>query len=152
MIRSRVFTYGFRLFFGLGAAAMVAAVVFALGSSFDVTDEGWMDRVLGPVTLGWKGGVGSHLGYVTLLATALLAGTVGTMLVALRDADAEAQAQVLEVDKAPVAELPSGFCGAPFLGGVVTLVGIVGLVLNPMVSVGAMVAGLAVAVIWTVRG
>ena len=51
------------------AAALVAAMVSAMGSD---TEQGWMDRIVGPMTVGWKGGVGDHLAYTVLLGLAPL--------------------------------------------------------------------------------
>ena len=59
MLRSRMFTTAFRFFAGLAAFSLVAA--FVLGFSSEVQTP--MDRILGPLTLGWKGGVGNHFGY-----------------------------------------------------------------------------------------
>jgi len=56
---------------------------------------------VGPVSLGWKGGVGDHVGYVLLVGLATIAGATGLVLVAIRDADPAAQAELLGLDSVP---------------------------------------------------
>ena len=46
--------------------SVLGALVFAVNG-----DEGLIDNVLGPLTVGWKGGVGPHVGYVILIGTAV---------------------------------------------------------------------------------
>ena len=59
MLRSRMFTTAFRFFAGLAIASLVAA--FLVGFTSEIQTP--MDRILGPLTLGWKGGVGNHFAY-----------------------------------------------------------------------------------------
>ena len=47
---------------------------------------------VGPLSLGWKGGVGDHIGYGVLVALAAVSLTVSLVLVSFRDADAAAHA------------------------------------------------------------
>jgi len=54
MLSSRMFTTAFRFFAGLAIFSLIAA--FAIG--FTSESQSLMDRVLGPISLGWKGGVG----------------------------------------------------------------------------------------------
>ena len=59
-----MFTTGSKWFFGLGAVALVLAAAY-----------GWStggDR-LGPVTAGYWGAVGDHLGYTLLVSTGIAA-------------------------------------------------------------------------------
>ena len=70
MLRSRMFTPAFRFFAGLAAFSLVAA--FIVGFSSEVQSP--MDRILGPLTLGWKGGIGNHFGYTFFVG---LFGAVG---------------------------------------------------------------------------
>ena len=53
-----MFTPGFKLFFGIAVALATAAVIhgYTTGGTH-----------VGPISLGWKGGVGDHLGYGILL-------------------------------------------------------------------------------------
>lgn len=151
MIRSRVLTYGFRLFFGFAVLAFFGSFVFAIGSSIDTSDQGVVDNVLGPLTAGWKGGIGSHLGYVVLLGTSVAAAFVAFMLIAFRDADPDAQAQVVHTDQVPLTRAPSGASYAPIVGGMVAVGAIVGLVGEPRVFQASLIAALMIAFVWTVR-
>lgn len=151
MIRSRVLTYGFRLFFGFAVFAFFGSFVFAIGSSIDTSDQGLVDNVLGPLTAGWKGGIGSHLGYVVLLGTSAVAGFIAAMLIAFRDADPDAQAQIVHTEQVPLTRAPSGASYAPIVGGMVAVGAIVGLVGEPRVFQASLIAALMIAFVWTVR-
>lgn len=151
MIRSRVLTYGFRLFFGFAVFAFLASFVFAIGSSMDVSDQGVVDSVLGPLTAGWKGGIGSHLGYVVLLGTSAVAAFVAFMLVAFRDADPDAQAQLVHTEQVPLTKAPGGASYAPVVGAMLAVALIVGLVGEPRLFQAAIIGTLLVAFVWTVR-
>ena len=48
-----MFTTGFKFFFGLTIALTVGAVAYGYSTG---------GEHVGPVTLGWKGGVGDHVG------------------------------------------------------------------------------------------
>jgi hypothetical protein len=93
-----MFTPGSRLFFGFAFAGLVAMFVYGVasvqGGGVDylgfVDAEAW----LGSASLGWKGGVGDHVGYFVLMLFAVSAGFIGIMLVAFRDADPEALAEL----------------------------------------------------------
>ena len=77
---------GFKLWFGLFVAAVMAAVLAGYTSGATET---------GPISVGWKGGVGNHVSYVIILSAAAGLALVGLVALAFRDADAEAQAEVL---------------------------------------------------------
>jgi ABC-type nitrate/sulfonate/bicarbonate transport system permease component len=49
MLRSRMFTTAFRFFAGLAIASLVAAFVVGVTSETQTP----MDRILGPLTMGW---------------------------------------------------------------------------------------------------
>ena len=84
-----MFTTGFKFFFGLALALAGAAVIagYATGGNH-----------VGPISLGWKGGVGDHVAYITLVGLAVVSGVVGLIVVAFRDADPSAQAHYLGVE------------------------------------------------------
>ena len=133
-------TTGFKFFFGLFAALAAAAVVYGYTSG---------GNHVGPISMGWKGGVGDHIGYgvlATLSAVSLFASLV---LVAFRDADADAQADLLGVDEAPpLAPVKAGWW--PTVGAFGVGAAVIGLVLHPAVfALGLAVVALA-AVEWTI--
>ena len=77
-----MFTTGFKLYFGIAVGLFIAAIVhgYATGGGH-----------VGPLTWGWKGGVGDHIGYVVLMGLSVVSGTLGLVLVAFRDADPAAR-------------------------------------------------------------
>lgn len=88
-------TKGSRFFFGFAALAYLGAIVYGLSTG---------GHVFGVFSLGYKEGVGEHLGYTMLLGSAVVSAFLGFICIALRDADPEAEAQVAHVDHAPPAE------------------------------------------------
>lgn len=151
MLQSRVLTPGFKLFGGIAVVAFVGAFVFAVGGNFANTDQGLIDSVVGPLTFGWKGGVGSQLGYALLLGTAVGSGAVAGMIQAFRDADPESQAEVTQVEVRPLTAIPHGASYAPIavaLAGVGLLIGLAAS--TPLAMASAFVIA-ATAVVWTTR-
>jgi hypothetical protein len=104
-------TPGARLFFGFSAIGLVATIVYGLstgeatsGQYLGVVDaEAWR----GVISLGWSGGIGDHVGYLTLLGFTVVSGFIGAILVAFRDADAEAVAQLTPTGEIPPAQAPT---------------------------------------------
>ena len=56
---------------------------------------------VGPVTLGWKGGVGDHVGYLVLIGGAFASACAAGIIVAFRDADPTAQSHYMGVEATP---------------------------------------------------
>jgi hypothetical protein len=134
-------TTGSKWFYGLGFVALAMAAAY-----------GWTTggNGLGPVTVGYKGGVGDHLGYGILLAAGLLSLGQGIVLTAWRDADPQAQAQLARVDALPTAR-PASIsywpAAAAFGAGLVCIGLVAG---KPLFIAGAVVLGIVV-VEWTVQ-
>ena len=135
-----MFTTGFKLFFGISVTLTGAAVVYGYTSG---------GTHIGPVSMGWKGGVGDHVGYGVLATLSGVALVTSLVLVAFRDADPEAQAQVLGVDEAPSA--PAVAAGWwPVVASFGVGAAVVGLVLHPAVfGLGLAITALAM-VEWTI--
>lgn len=93
-IRSKMFTPAFKFFAALAMASLVAA----FASAITTNDDPWMDRLLGPITLGWKGGVGNHLYYVMFVGLAIVSATLAIVSVAFRDTDPKAQKELTGSD------------------------------------------------------
>ncbi|HEY6530709.1 MAG TPA: hypothetical protein VIY72_00295 [Acidimicrobiales bacterium] len=148
MLRSRMFTTAFRFFAGLAAASLLAA--FAVG--FTSETQELMDRILGPLTLGWKGGIGNHLAYTFFVGVGTVSAVLAGMLVAFRDADPEAEAQVLHIESVPLTRAPTGDNFLPALGAFAVVLTMIGLATD---AVGLGYAGIAVLVcvafVWTLR-
>ncbi len=91
-------TPGFRLFFGFSLAGLVGLFLYGVASNPAdgkeylgvVEAQDW----IGAVSLGWKGGIGDHVGYLILLLFAIASAVIAVMLVAFRDADPDAVAEL----------------------------------------------------------
>lgn len=100
-------TTGAKFYFGLGFLLLVGAVLY--GWTSGGVDWGLFPghmgdmyfQLLGALTLGYKGAVGDHVGYGVLLGGSAVATTMGAFMVAFRDADAKAVAEVAGLPEAP---------------------------------------------------
>ncbi len=129
-----------KFYFGIAMAAIGAAVVGGYTSGGDG---------VGPLSAGYKGGVGDQVSYTILLTVAFVALIVGGLLTWFRDADAEAAASTLGRSDAPVGQNPAAPSVWPILAGIGMGALAVGFAISP-VLVGVGVAILAmVAVEWT---
>lgn len=98
-----MFTTGSKWFFGLAAAAFVAALVY--GGATSGTEIG-MSTFTGVLTFGYKGGVGDHVGYAILMGLAGASLFLGTTTAAFRDSSVEAGAELLERETVPEVVAP----------------------------------------------
>jgi hypothetical protein len=148
MLRSRMFTTAFRFFAGLAAVSLLAA--FAVG--FTSETQELMDRILGPLTLGWKGSVGNHIAYTFFVGLGATSAALAGILVAFRDADPEAEAQVVHTESVPLTRAPAGDNFLPALGAFSLVLIMIGLATD---AVGLAYTGVAIAVsvafVWTLR-
>ena len=120
-----MFTTGFKFFFGLFSAFCVAALVYGYTTGGDH---------VGPLSLGWKGSVGDHIGYGLLVALACVSLTISLVLVSFRDADAAAQAHLQNLAEVLTDQpVTAGFW--PVVASFGVGAAAVGLVLHPMVFV-----------------
>lgn len=125
-----MFSPGFRLFMGLSGFAFVAAFFYGVvsGDGGGADYLGFLDAEswVGALSLGWKGGVGDHVGYVILIMLSVVAGGLALMLVAFRDADAESVAE-LNGGELPPAQGPTTTNYWPIVGAFGAGVTIIGL-------------------------
>jgi len=144
-----VFTTGSKWFFGVATAALVGALVY--GGATNPSQVG-MSTFMGVLTLGYKGGVGDHMGYAVLMAIAGMAVFLGATTAAFRDSDVEAEADLLGVEPAAVPEVTAPARGSywPVIGafGAGTLV--VGLVTSSALVMLGIVVVVAVAFEWAI--
>jgi hypothetical protein len=134
-------TTGSKWYFGLGIVTLV------LAWSYGWTTGG---NGLGPLSAGWKGGVGDHFGYGVLLTAAVLSLFLGVVSTAVRDADAAAVAQVAGTDSVP-AVTPAGTSYWPPVAAFGVALVAIGLVSEPVLFVfGLIVLGI-VLIEWTVQ-
>jgi hypothetical protein len=141
-------TTAFRFFAALAVAGLIGALVSAVGSN---PEDGWMDRVLGPLTVGWKGGVGDHLGYTVLLSMAVVAALLAAIHIAFRDADPESEAEVVHMDSVPLTRAPSGTNFLPLVAAFGVAVLMIGQITNKFVTVAGLALLAVVIGVWMLR-
>ena len=134
-----MFTTGFKHFFGISLVLAVASVAYGYATG---------GGNVGPISIGWKGGVGDHVGYTVLASLSIITGVVGVILVAFRDADPSAQAHMLGVETVATNPPVRGtFWPVVAAFGAATVV--VGLVLHAAVFVLGIVIIVMAAIEWT---
>ncbi len=135
-------TTGTKLYIAIGIFGLVAAGVYGVGSGGDC---------VGVLSLGFKGGVGEHLGYSVLLTFGAAAMAVGSALSAFRDADAAAQVGAIDADVVPRVQAPSTASPWPIAGAFGAGIGLLGLVVSPpLFWIGLVMTGIVI-VEWTVQ-
>jgi hypothetical protein len=148
MLRSRAFTPAFRFLAGLSVLSLVAAFVVGVSSEYQEP----LDRIIGPLSLGWKGGVGNHVAYTMFVGLFAVSAGLAGLLVAFRDADPEAEAEVVHTESVPLTRAPAGMNYLPAFAAVGVTVVLIGLA---TASTGFALAGAAFLVIigftWTLR-
>jgi hypothetical protein len=159
-MRTRMLTPGFKLFFGLFAFLFLGAMLFGVSSELQTANttvssnldaNGQIDTITGPLTLGWKGGVGNHLGYAILLTGAAAAAFLAFVLIAFRDADPDAAAQSVQLDSVPLTKAPAGVNYAPIIAAFALAVIALGWIVNTNLLYAGIVLLVATMAVWTVR-
>lgn len=161
--KTRAITQGFKLFGGLAAVALTAALITGFsackpdwtGWSYPPVQctggPGLVDSVLGPITLGWKGAIGDHFVFTLFVAFAAVSLFVAGFLTAFRDADPRSVAEAARTDVAPPVNPPSVPSYWPALGALSVAMLAIGAVVNPATFVaGFIILGVTI-VMWTLR-
>jgi hypothetical protein len=140
MLRSRMLPDGFKLYFGIAVFALFSTFVIGVGSILRTTDGnsvkdnvdqvGVISTLSGPLSVGWKGSVGNHVGYTIMFVTMVAAAFIAFLLVAFRDADPEAQEQYLGTDSVPLTRAPAGSNFAPVVGAIAAAMMGIGWIVN----------------------
>ena len=143
-----MFKTGSKLLFGLAVVGLVAAVAYAAGTGGVHVG---MDAILGPLSAGYKGGVGEHAGYAVLAG--LFVATLGTgiVLAALQDADPEAGAQAHGLDAVPEVPAPAKVNYWPVVGAFSIAALALGLAVGPPMFVIGLLGLFATTVEWAAR-
>lgn len=136
-----MFTTGSKWFFGLGLVSLVLAAAY-----------GWTTggNGLGPVTAGYKGGVGDHFGYTLLVSIGLAGLLLGLLAVATRDAAPSALAELAGTEVAPAVSPPAHLSYWPIVGAFGAGLVVLGLVISNVLFVAGFFVLLAVTVEWMV--
>jgi hypothetical protein len=134
-------TTGSKWFAGLGVVSLVLAAAY-----------GWTTggNGLGPVTLGYHGGVGDHLGYGILVTAGVVALFLALVSVATRDADADALAQVAGTEVPPAATPPGSRTYWPLISAFGAALVALGLVAGSEMFIAGILVLAAVLVEWMV--
>ncbi|MBX3313805.1 MAG: hypothetical protein KF906_05735 [Actinobacteria bacterium] len=139
---------GSKFFYALAGLAFVAAVLYA---GFTGDHKLGMDTLLGPLTFGWKGYVGEHIGYTILMSVAAVSLVIAVFFSVTRDTDAEQAAAVLDLPAAPGAAVPVSVNYWPTVGAVSFGCLALGLAVGPVLFVIGIVGLIATLFEWTVR-
>jgi len=160
MLRTRMFTPGFKLFFGFAAFLLTGAFVFGLSTQLqtegatvrqNLDENGIISSFTGPMTLGWKGAVGDHLGYTILVAAGLVAAYLAFVLIAFRDADPEALAEAVQTETVPLTRAPSGANFLPLISAFALALIAIGWTVNTTIFYAGIALLVATMGTWTVR-
>jgi hypothetical protein len=135
-------TPGARFLFILSAAALVGAALYGISTG---------GSALGVVSLGYKGGVGEHVGYVVLVSAGIMSGLLGAVLAAVSDADPAAIAAWAGVDEAPAVAAPKDGRGWPRVGAFGVACVAVGLVAGATLFVIGLITLTVTVVEWGVK-
>jgi hypothetical protein len=134
-------TTGTKWFLGLG----IVTTALAMAYGWNTGGNG-----LGPVTLGYKGGVGDHLGYGLLMAAAAISVFQAVVLTAWRDADPQAGADVAQLSTVPAVR-PAGTSYWPAVAAFGAALVVIGLATEPYLFIFGLVALGIVLVEWGVQ-
>lgn len=129
-----MFTWGSKYLFGVSLAAFLSALAYGIISG---------GGLVGVISLGYKGGVGDHLGYALLISASVSSLVLGIVSVIARDGDAEDMAALAGTERALAVRPPVGLSVAAPLAAF----GIACLAVGVAVSDSFLFLGMAVLVI-----
>jgi hypothetical protein len=165
----RMFTPGTRLFIAVAVVGLTGALISGVSTCWPAAypiwdfppnlaqpiacngEQGLMDAILGPITFGWKGGVGNHFVYGVFVGLAVIGVAMAGVLSAFRDADAKSLAEVARTETAPVIEVPRYASYWPVIGALAVGTTVVGWVLNPALFMAGIFALVVVVGEWMLR-
>lgn len=160
---SPMFTPGVRLFAGLAVFGLIGMFLTGFSTCFPADwswtppqlhcqgEQGAVDSVLGPLTGGWKGGVGNHFVYGVFLAVFVTSTAMAGLMAAFRDADPESLAELAHVESAPVVEPPRHSSYWPMLSAFAAGTAVVGLAVNTALFLAGVFALVLIGMEWAVR-
>ncbi len=143
-----MFTSGSKYYFGLSFFAFLAAVLYGASSG---VHSGLISMLVGPLTFGYKGSIGDHVGYSVLMGLSLVSLFLGCVVVAFRDDDATALAQVAHTESVPEVLPPDSPSYIPIFAAFGMGTALVGLVVaSPLFLLGVVIL-VMVTVEWAVK-
>ncbi|MBU6216116.1 MAG: hypothetical protein KGR17_05885, partial [Acidobacteria bacterium] len=152
-------TRGSKFFFAGALVAFLTAIVYGFVTSASdqsgvlgvFSDGGVVNSIVGPLTLGWKGGVGEHVGYTVLMGTAAVLAGLGGFTTAFRDGSVEAVAQITPSGEAGPVAVPVGLSYWPLLLAFSLAIAVVGLAVDSAFFILGVVLAVLAGFSWTVR-
>jgi len=143
-----MFKTGSKFLYGVAAFGFVAAIAFAIATGGNKIDG--VDTILGPLSLGYKGGIGDHIGFSILVALTVVAFALAVLIASIRDGDAEAAAQVAGLETVPDVPAPATVNYWPIVAAFSVAAVVLGLAIGSTIFVIGMV-GLTVATVeWAI--
>ena len=154
-------TRGSKFFFAAAAIGVLCAVFYGFltgasdhGGVATIFREGdVVNSIIGPLTFGWKGWIGDHVGYTVFMSFAAVMLALGGFTTAFRDADAESLAEIEGVDVAhlPPAAVPVGLSYWPMVVAISGGLVVVGLAFSTLLFYAGLVGLVLGGFEWTVR-
>ncbi len=143
-----MFKTGSRFLFSLAAFGFIAAIVYAASTGGNKIG---LDSLIGPITGGYKGYVGDHVGYSVLVGLTVAALFGGIQLAALRDSDPEAGAEAMGLETVPDAPVPARASYWPVVAAFSLGAVVLGLAIGSAMFILGMVGLTITGVEWAVR-
>lgn len=143
-----MFKTGSKFLYGLAAFGWLGAIAYSMATG---EQELGMDSLLGPLTMGYKGYVGDHIGYSVLITLAVSSLCLAVFTSALRDADAEDAAAAAGLETVPEVPAPTSASYWPVIGAFSAASVVIGLAVGSSMFVVGMVGLAIVTVEWAVR-
>ena len=136
-----MFTWGSRNLFGVALLAYVGAIVYGVSTG---------GHLIGALSMGYKHGVGDHVGYTILMGAMFVALLLGIVSVATREGNSQDMSELVGVDHALAVRPP----GQPAFWGPLAGFGLACVALGVATSQAFLYLGLAVLAVtvleWTV--
>ncbi len=156
-------TRGSKFFYAAAVVGFAAAVVYGFLSGAAAhsgvigvfTDGDVVNSIVGPLTFGWKGWVGDHVGYSVLMGFAAVMAGLGGFATAFRDGSPDVLVVMEGGDPAtasnPAVLTPVGLSYWPLIGAFGVGIATVGLAVDTVLFWVGVVILAVVLVSWTVR-
>ena len=154
-----MFTRASKLFFGLALAGLIGGVLYGIitngfaggGVVSVLSGDGAVNAVIGPLTFGYKGGVGDQLGYSLFMGFAVCSFAMAFSTSAFRDGDPEALAELANSASVPPISEPNDISQWPIVAAFSLALMTLGLAVGPVLfSIGAAVLAVA-AFEWVIK-
>lgn len=133
-----MFTWGSRNLFGVALLAYVGAIVYGLSTG---------GHLIGTMSMGYKFGVGEHVGYTILMGVMFVALLLGIMSIATREGNSEDMSELIGVDHALAVRPPT----TPAFWGPLAGFGLACIALGVATSQAFLYLGLAVLAVTTLE-